>query len=406
MKVRTTLGGFNRRQILAGGAAAGALLATPSILRAQETVRIGIIRPLTGPLASSFEALFAAANIAIDEINANGGILGRQIQRHDVDDGGAPAQQPLAMRQMIQEGISVVVGPIGSSQTLASLAMSTPSKIVQCGFITADEGGDGTKYPYHYMFSIAVGMQAQLFVDFLKKKGANKIGILVEDSAAGTATLDALQKAVPEAGMTIAGSRVAPLRSSDMTPFLRDLRNSGAEELVVFVSNAIDTTQFFVGLQRLNWRPVVVGHNGLFFATFSDAVPADIKYKDVYAATFKPLTFTESEKPSERVLKYLETMAGLGFAPATLAPAASSPFYDYLKVVAHAANEAKSFEAEALKAQLDQLSGFDGLYGPLSFTPEKHLGYDVGSTALAQVFPDESPLFKSTNGLVRPRAVV
>src|SRR5690606_6189026 len=117
--------------------------------------------------------------------------------------------------------------PIGSSQTLASLAISTPSKIVQCGFVTADEGGDGTKYPYHYMFSIAVGMQAQLFVDFLKEKGAKKIGILVEDSAAGSSTLDVLKTAVPAAGMEIAGSRVAPLRSADMTPFLRDLRNSG-----------------------------------------------------------------------------------------------------------------------------------------------------------------------------------
>ena len=84
----------NRRRFLATGAAAGAALATPSILRAQEGVRIGIIRPLTGPLASSFEALMASATIGIDEINANGGILGKPIIKYEVDDAGAPAQQP------------------------------------------------------------------------------------------------------------------------------------------------------------------------------------------------------------------------------------------------------------------------------------------------------------------------
>lgn len=405
MTVPTIQRGINRRELLAGGTAAGVLLATPSILRAQEGFRIAIIRPLTGPLVSSFEGNFAAATIAIDEINSKGGILGKQIIKYEVDDGGAPAQQPIAMRQVVQESINIVVGPIGSSQTLASLAVSTGSKIIQSGYVTANDGGNGTKYPYHYMCSIAVGMQAQLFVNFLKSKGAQKVGILVEDSAAGSSTLDALKEAVPAAGMTITASSVAPLRSADMTPFLRDLRNSGAEQLIVFVSNTIDTTQFFVGLQRLDWKPTVVGHAGLFFATFSDAVPADIKYKDVYAATYKPLTFTDAEQPSEKVSAYVKKILGIGLAPAALAPAATSPFYDFLSVVTHAANETKSTDSDALKEYLDKLSGFEGMFGPIGFTPEKHLGYDVSSTALAQVFPDESPLFKESSGLFRPRAV-
>lgn len=405
MSDRSIFKSINRRRLLVGTAATATVLATPAILRAQEVFRVGIIRPLTGPLASSFEGNFAAATIGIDEINANGGVLGMKVEKFEVDDAGAPAQQPIAMRQIIQAGVNVVIGPVGSSQTLASLAISSRSKVIQAGYVTADEAAEGTKYPYHYMCSISVSMQAELFVKYLISKGASKIGILVEDSAAGTATLDALNEAIPAAGMTITSSQIAPLRSNDMTPFLRELRSSGAEDLIVFVSNSIDTTQCFVGLNRLNWKPPVVGHTGLAFATFADAIPAEARYPEVYATTLKALTFTETETPTERTLAYVRKILDMGLPIGSLAPAATSPFYDFIKVVAHAANQAGSTESDAIKEQLDSLSGFDGLFGPIGFTPEDHLAYTVDAVTLAPVFPEESTLFKETSGLVRPRAM-
>lgn len=397
--------GLDRRGFLAGTAAAGAVLAAPSLLRAQAApFRLGVIRPLTGSLVSSFAGNFAAAEIAIEEINATGGILGRQIEKYEVDDAGAPAQQPIAMRQIVQQGINVVVGPIGSSQTLASLAVSTPAKILQSGYITANEGADGLTYPYHYHCSITVDLQGQLFVQFLREQGAQNIGILVEDSAAGSSTLDTLLTAIPAAGMTVTGHRVSPLRATDMTPFLRDLRNGGAEHLIVFVANAIDATQFFVGLHRLNWRPTIVGHAGLFFATASDAVPAEIKYRDVYAVTYKNLTYTDTEEPTQRIKDYVAKIQSFGLAAAALAPAATSPFYEFLTVLRHAAQETDSLDPDVLKGYLDQLQGYEGLFGTVGFTPEDHASYTVDAVALAEVFPEAHPLYDSSQALFRKRA--
>ncbi len=397
--------GLKRRDFLAGTAAAGALLAAPSLLRAQSTpFRLGVIRPLTGSLVSSFAGNFAAAEIAIEELNASGGILGRQIEKFEVDDAGAPAQQPIAMRQIIQQGINVVVGPIGSSQTLASLAVSTPAKILQSGYITANEGADGTTYPYHYHCSITVALQGQLFGKFLSEKGAKNVGILVEDSAAGSSTLDTLLTALPAAGINVVGPRVSPLRTTDMTPFLRDLRNSGAENLIVFVANAIDATQLFVGLHRLNWRPPIVGHAGLFFATASDAIPAEIKYREVYAVTYKHLTYTDTEEPTQRIKDYVAKIQARGLAPAALAPAATSPFYEFLTVLRRGAEETGSLEPDALKAWLDKLQGYEGLFGTVGFTAENHGSYGVDAVALAEVFPEPTPLFESSQALFRKRA--
>lgn len=396
--------GPSRRGFLAGSAAAGLWLSMPSLAKANaETLKVGVIRPLTGSLVSSFAGNFAAAEIAIKEINESGGILGRMIEKVEVDDGGAPAQQPIAMRQLEQQGVNIVIGPIGSSQTLASLAVSSPAKILQSGYITANEGADGTKYPYHYHCSITVDLQGELFIKYLKDKGAKKVGILVEDSAAGASTLDKLLKEIPEAGIELTGHRVAPLRATDMTPYLRDLRNSGAEVLIAFVSNAIDTTQFFVGLHRLNWKPTIIGHAGLFFATASDAVPADIKYPEVYAVTYRALTYTDTEEPTQKMKDYVAKIQAMGLAPASLAPAATSPFYEFLNLLRHAAKETNSLDPEVLKAYLDQVKDYDGHFGKVSFTPENHAAYSVDAVALAEVFPASHPLFDGSLGLFRKR---
>lgn len=397
--------GLSRRGFLAATASAGSLLAAPAVLRAQSaTFRLGVIRPLTGSLVSSFAGNFTAADIAIAELNAAGGILGRQIEKFEVDDAGAPAQQPIAIRQIIQQDINVVVGPIGSSQTLASLAVSTPAKILQSGYITANEGADGLTYPYHYHCSITVALQGELFVRFLSEKGAQNVGILVEDSAAGSSTLDTLLTALPAAGINVTGHRVSPLRTTDMTPFLRDLRNSGAENLIVFVANAIDATQLFVGLHRLNWRPPIIGHAGLFFATASDAVPEEIKYREVYAVTYRKLTYTDTEEPEQRIRDYVAQIQAAGLAPAALAPAATSPFYEFLTVLKRGAEETDSLDPEVLKGWLDQLQGHPGLFGTVGFTAENHAAYGVDAVSLAEVFPEPHPLFTNSQALFRRRA--
>ncbi len=397
---------FGRRRFLATGAAVtGALLAAPSILRASTgDLKIGWLRPLTGPLASSFESLYAAGDIALDEINAKGGILGRKLVKVEVDDAGAPANQPIAVRQLIDNDVTIVVGPVGSSQTLAALAVATPAGIIQSGYITASEGGDGARYPYHYQCGFTVSAQAVKYAEYLSTKTSYKnIGVLVEDSAAGTSVLEACKVELAKAGLNLVASRVSPLRSPDLTPFLRDLRSSGAEALCAFVSNAIDVTQFFVGLDRLGWKPPVVGHTGLVFATAPNAVPDSAKYPEVYAASYKGLTFTDTDLPSERVRAFVDKLGKLDLPDSSLPPAATSPYYDFLHVVAHAAEQTQSLKSEDLKAYLDSLTGYEGLYGPMSFTAENHTGYGPEAAAMAQVFAPDSELLASSRGLFRPR---
>lgn len=407
-----------RRVIAAGGGAAalaglsqgtvaGLLLQGTGSAHAQAggDLPIGIIKPMTGPLASSFVPLYMAADIAIDEINAAGGILGRKLVKVEVDDEGSPAKQPAAMRSLVEKGIRIVVGPTGSSQAIASLEVATPAKVIQGSYATAEEVGDGTRFPYHYQFVFHVGGQAKRYLDGFEKMGIKELGMLSEDSAAGDSAKTSVNKMAPGRGFKLLSQQVFPIKTTDMTPFLRKLRADGTKGLIAYVSNNNDLTQFLVGLSRLGWKPPIIGHTGLLFLGMPGAVPDSVRYPDIYACTFRDLTYTDTEKIPAKVQAYCDKVMKANVPEAMLGPAATSPFYDFLWTVKRAAERAKSLDSEALKKAMDAFDG-DGLYGKLHLSASRHSAYDSDVVSLAMVNSVEEPTSKASRGLYRRRGPV
>ena len=179
---------IDRRALLRLAAQAGVALGvgSPAFAQQQQPFKIGWIRPTTGRLASSFAPLYFGGLIAIDEINAGGGILGRPIVRVEEDDEASPAKEPGIVRKLREQEIGCFVGPTGSSQSLASIAATTSAKTIQSTYAAAAEAGDGKKYPYHYQIMFNTDQQADVCVEYMVQKlGLKKIGILQENTAFG-----------------------------------------------------------------------------------------------------------------------------------------------------------------------------------------------------------------------------
>src|SRR5918997_1186832 len=97
----------SRRLLLA--AAAIALLALPAA--AQETVKFGLVAAMSGQSAKSGEAIVRGLSIAVDEINAKGGVLGKKIELLVRDDESNPAKGALAARELVQrEKVAELLG--------------------------------------------------------------------------------------------------------------------------------------------------------------------------------------------------------------------------------------------------------------------------------------------------------
>lgn len=396
----------DRRTVLASaiGSAAIATGLLPRTAHADDVVKVGWIKPMTGPLASSFGPLYLAAQIAMDEINAGGGILGRKLVKVEVDDQGSPAQNPIVTRRLVEEGVKYIVGPIGSSQALASLEISTPAKIISASYATANEMGDGKRFPYHYQFNITSSAQVRRFAEFLNLHKVKKVGILVEDSAAGASTRDALLKEIPAHGMQIVSDQTFPIKVADMTPFLRKLRSDGVDAIAAHVSNNVDITQMLVGLSRMNWKPLIAGHTGLLFAGTPGAIPDSARYNEIYAANFRRLTYAEGEPPPERVRAFCKKILASNVPDSLLGPAATSPFYDFLYALKWAVEHAKSWDTTQVKQALDSGTPIEGLFGRMSFSPFRHSAYDHEVVTMAVSNSMEEPASKEYHGLFRRRA--
>src|SRR5687768_10526295 len=92
------------------------------VLAQQEAIKIGVIQPLTGPVAASGNYVRIGAEIARDWINARGGVNGRQIQLLIEDNKSDPKEAASAAEKLIvRDKVPVIMGAWGSSMTLAAM---------------------------------------------------------------------------------------------------------------------------------------------------------------------------------------------------------------------------------------------------------------------------------------------
>ncbi|MDH6231529.1 branched-chain amino acid transport system substrate-binding protein [Mesorhizobium soli] len=103
---------MNTKKLLAGVAFAASLVVAASAARADIT--IGLVAPLTGPVAAYGDQVKNGAEAAVDTINKNGGILGEKVVLKFADDAGDPKQGVSAANNLVGDGVHYVVGPVTS----------------------------------------------------------------------------------------------------------------------------------------------------------------------------------------------------------------------------------------------------------------------------------------------------
>jgi branched-chain amino acid transport system substrate-binding protein len=105
------------------------MVLTPSV-QAAEPIKVGLVAALSGQSAKSGEGITRGLTIAIDEINARGGVLGRPLVLIRRDDESNPSKGQIAARELIhQEKVSVLFGGIDSPVSLAIVPVVNKEKI-------------------------------------------------------------------------------------------------------------------------------------------------------------------------------------------------------------------------------------------------------------------------------------
>ena len=199
---------------------------------AQDTVKIGIIMPLTGVLGAIGKQVIAAAKLYVAQHGTT--VAGKKIELVIKDDSGVPDNaRRLAQELVVNDQVSV----IGSGITPASLAVAP---IVTQGKVATVIMVSGTsivteRSPYFVRTSFTLGQSSSIIAEWAAKNGSRKVVIIQSDWAPGAEAGAVFTAAFTKAGGQIAETIKVPLSNPDFAPFLERARDLKPDTLFVFV---------------------------------------------------------------------------------------------------------------------------------------------------------------------------
>src|SRR6478672_6140356 len=225
---------FTRRRLLktAGALGVASGLGAPSILRAQssDVMRIGHLTPRTGFLGPLGEYAVMAVDLAVEEINASGGMMGKKIELLKEDSVNPQTATTKAERMIERDKVACIIGEISSASALsiAQVAERTKTIFINTG-ANSDQlrGGSCSKYMFHiesqnsmYVKTCGRALMAQGLV-----KG-KKWFSLTADYAFGHDLLRVAKKFMQANGGQFAADKLVPTDATDFSPLLLEIRNA------------------------------------------------------------------------------------------------------------------------------------------------------------------------------------
>ena len=229
-------GKTTRRRFLGFGAAtAGALGATllvPAPWREAfgqlKTYKIGTLQPLSGTAASGGKTALIGTQMAVERINASGGINGRMIELVIADYESKPdVGRRKAEKLVVEDKIDAHQGGFLSNVCLACMPVWEEHRIVNMIGVCLDTTITTTKCSrYSFRPFDYAPAQAVAFAPYLVNKMGKKWHIAYADYAWGQTTRDAYAEQIKQAGGEIVGGTGIPLGTADMTAFLSKIRGN------------------------------------------------------------------------------------------------------------------------------------------------------------------------------------
>ncbi|RVG09033.1 ABC transporter substrate-binding protein [Sinorhizobium meliloti] len=253
-----------------------------SATAAHADVKFGALYPFSGQLALLGEESARGLEIAVDEINAAGGIQGEKVVlvRGDAVDNNQAIGE--ARRLISLEQVAAIFGTYSSARSIAASQVAELSGIpyFELGAVADEVTGRGLKYlfrtnPYAAdMGKMIVDMVADKIAPGISKKPEElKIGIIYEDSSYGTSVSTHQANYAKERGLNVAVSSGYPAATVDMSSLVLELKQAGVD-VVLQTSYQNDSVLFLQQANEAGYKPAAVigGGGGYSMQPTADAV--------------------------------------------------------------------------------------------------------------------------------------
>ena len=356
------------------GLMAFALLGSTASTLAQD-IKIGYSGALSGPAAFTGLDIKRGAEMAVDQINAKGGVKGRKLVLISRDDEHNPVRTVAQYRELVErEKVVAMIGATNSASMLAvtpivndTLKVPVLCPATDATAITQNDAAKAGRPNYLFRVGMYGEGQANFIVNTMAQKfGHTKIGLLTWTGGWGVTGRGELVRRLKELGLTPVADETFDSSDTDMTPQIIKIKNAGAQSILNF-GLVRENTLVVKTKQKLNDQTPYASAWGIAGPAFWKA--AGDAAEGVLSST--TITIDGPQPAARKALideyekRYNQTMD---------APTSVFGAYDSIYIIAYVMNR-DGFEPDKIRTGLENVASFDGLllnFKRPIFTKDRH----------------------------------
>jgi branched-chain amino acid transport system substrate-binding protein len=327
-----------------------------SLGMAAEPIKIGVSGPFTGGSAPMGVSMRDGVKLAVAEVNAKGGVLGRQLQVIERDEEAKNERGVQVAQELInKEKVVATLGFINTGVALASQRFYQEAKIpvinnVATGSIITRQFAD---QPENYIFRTSANdtIQSAMIVDeAVGKRKFAKVAILADSTNYGQLGREDLEKALAQKNMKAVAVEKFNIKDVDMTAQLLKAKQAGAQAILTYGIGP-ELAQIANGMEKLNWKVPMIGSWTLSMGNFIDNAGKNGE------GTLMPQTFIQAPNTAKRksfIDGYVKTYnPPRGRIPS---PVSAAQGYDSVYLLVAAIKQAGSTDGPKVRAALENLN--------------------------------------------------
>ncbi|WP_394221711.1 ABC transporter substrate-binding protein [Alteromonas gracilis] len=341
-----------------------------------EPLIIGIDADLSAVAVEGGIAITRGVELAVDEINAKGGILGRQVKIVAKDHRGNPARGVYNIEQFSQTpNLLAVVGGVHTPVVLAEIDVIHEKNLLMlvpwaAGTPIVDNG-----YTPNNIFRVSVrdAEAAPVLINHVKQLGLADVALVLERTGWGRSNLESLNKAANEQGINITGTHWINWQQKDFSEDIAAIKRAKAEGIIL-VTNVPEGVVVLdeMAEQNMNSLPVI-SHWGVASGQFASSLANPIS--DFNVAVLQTFHFNQQKNAkAKRLLEAYHNKYGLIDASAIGGVTGLAHAYDLIHLIAAAADKAGSIKVDELRSALQSLENVQGAVKNYTapFTQNRH----------------------------------
>jgi len=250
---------LNKRQWLQG-LAAGCLLASAPLAQAQDAIKIAEVVELSGGGASPGTYFRDGVELAVKEINAAGGILGKKIVTTVADTQTNPGVAKGLTQKAVDDGAFAIFGPVYSGSIMVSMAESRRAEVPN---FTGGEAAAITQQGNPYVFRTAFGQSFSFpkLARYITSK-YKTVAVVYQNNDFGKGGRDALLKNLEGSATKVVGEIATEQQQLDFSAAVLKAKQSNADALFVYLTEE-ESARILRELRKQGWSKPIIGETTL-----------------------------------------------------------------------------------------------------------------------------------------------